>query len=90
MNFLRAEILIASAGQAVDVTLSRGGANVMLMTDANYEQYSRGFPFEYHGGNVPGVHTLIPVPFPGKWNVVVDMGGAPGTVAASYAVVPMA
>jgi D-alanyl-D-alanine dipeptidase len=87
MNYLHARFN-AERGATVDVTLSRRGANVMLMTDEQYDHYSRGDAFDYYGENFQTVRARVEIPSSGNWNLVVDMGGAPGSVTASYAVVP--
>lgn len=59
------------------------GANVFLVNDQNYKRYRRGDNFYYYGGHFTGSPVVIRPPTPGAWNVVVDLGGAAGTISAS-------
>lgn len=79
----------AYEGARIEVMLSRPGANVMLMTDAQLTRYERGENFEFYGGNYSNqtVAELV-APRTGMWNLVIDLGGAPGTVSATYSVFP--
>jgi Domain of unknown function (DUF1883) len=67
----------------IEVVLN-GPANVMLMDSTNYEHYARGESYRYHGGFArDSPFRLIP-PHPGRWYVVVDLGGYAGHVRAGY------
>lgn len=87
MRFLH-ERFHATAGSVVEVTLSRRGANVMIMTDANFRHYERGEDFSYYGENFEGTLATLAIPNAGYWNLVVDLGGAPGTITATFSVIP--
>ena len=80
MNHLQQEMDL-KAGDVVEVTLD-GRANVMLLDPSNYDRYSRGESFRYHGGLAETSPTTLTVPKDGHWSVVVDLGGYPGHVRA--------
>ncbi len=84
MNHLRQEIELTT-DDVVEVTLD-GRANVMLLDSANYDRYRRGESFRYHGGLAERSPARLEPPHPGRWNVVVDLGGYPGHVRAGIAV----
>lgn len=87
MRFLHEEIELAHPAN-IDVTLSRPNANVLLLDAANYWRYSHAQPYEYRaGGWTTVITTRLRAPYAGHWHLVVDLGGAPGTIAASYAIV---
>jgi hypothetical protein len=77
-------------GARVEVTLSRRGANVRLMTDLDFNRYQNGAEYSYYGENVDGTLYNLFAPEAGWWNLVVDLGGAPGSVNASYSIFPPA
>lgn len=60
-----------------------GQANVRLLNEANYNHYRRGSGHRYHGGLAKKTPTFLTVPGPGRWHVVVDLGGYAGSVRAS-------
>jgi hypothetical protein len=84
MNYLHFEVDLG-ADDVVEVTLEHP-ANVLLMDDANYRNYAAGRTYRYHGGHVTESSVGIRSPGPGHWNVVVDLGGYPGTLRASVGV----
>ncbi len=69
----------------VEVSLD-GRANVMLLDSANSERYRGGESFRHHGGLAERSPALLTAPHPGKWHVVVDLGGYPGHVRAGIQV----
>jgi hypothetical protein len=73
----------AGPDDVVEVVLS-GPANAMLLDSANYEHYRRGESFEYHGGFAKESPFPITPPHPGRWHLVVDLGGHTGQVEAGY------
>lgn len=85
MNFLHAEF-DAMAGDVVEVTLAGNAANVRLLDPANYVVYQTGGNHAYYGGHYTMSPVLIPVPHAGHWHLTVDLGGAAGTVSASFRV----
>ena len=87
-HFIHYELDFAE-GDVVEVifdahyTLGNSGANIQLLDDANFALYRQNKPFEYTGGssNTSPVH-LAP-PSPGRWHLVLDLGGGPGRLRAS-------
>ena len=71
----------------IEVTLDNQ-ANVYLLDLENYNKYRQGQPFEYHKGLWATVSPVrIRPPYQGLWTVVVDLGGSPGQIRASTAVI---
>lgn len=85
MNFLHGDLRELTEGDVVEVTLDHA-ANVQLLDTANYEQYRQGRPYRYYGGYAKESPVRLTVPSPGRWHLVVDLGGGIGTVRASYRV----
>jgi hypothetical protein len=83
MNYLQAE-LDAAEGNVVEVTLSGSAANVMLMDRPNFVRYRAGQGYSYFGGHFDHSPARVVVPRTGRWHLIVDLGGAPGTVSANY------
>jgi hypothetical protein len=84
MDFLHKDLQLAE-GDVVEVTLDHA-ANVQLLDAANYEQYREGKPYRYHGGYAKESPVRLAVPTPGRWHLVIDLGGGTGSVRASYRV----
>jgi hypothetical protein len=84
LNFLHSEFE-AGSDDVIEVTLD-GQANVLLLDPSNFNSYKDGKSYRYHGGlaNVSPVR-LVP-PHPGRWHVVVDLGGYAGSVRAGMRV----
>ncbi len=70
----------------VEVTLDHP-ANVMLLDPSNYLAYQQKRTYRYHGGYATKSPFRIRAPYPGKWHLVVDLGGGPGVVRASGTVI---
>lgn len=85
MNFLRYEVWMRNPGDAIEVILS-GHANVLVMDDGNFLNYQSGRHFVYYGGYYTHSPVVIVPPSTGHWNVVIDLGGAPGHVNATVRV----
>jgi hypothetical protein len=81
-EFLHKEI-DAGPEDVLEVTLDHP-ANVLLLDPTNYDLYLRRQPYKYHyGGYVTQGSFRIRPAFKGRWHVVVDLGGGPGTVTAA-------
>jgi hypothetical protein len=80
MNYLHREF-DAGPGDLIEVALD-GRANVMLMDGTNFDHYRKGEPFRYYGGLAAESPARLDPPHPGRWHVVVDLGGYPGTLRA--------
>jgi hypothetical protein len=70
----------------VEVTLDHA-ANVQLMDSSNYDNYRSGRQFRYVGGYVKQSPYLVTPPRYADWHLVIDLGGAAGTVRASARVI---
>ncbi len=81
MNFLHYDLQLQS-GDVVEVTLDKQ-ANVQLMDDLNFSNYKRGQRFRYYGGLAKQSPFRVAAPHSGHWNLVIDLGGYPGSVRAS-------
>lgn len=84
MNYLHKDFDLAD-GDVVEVTLDHP-ANVQLLDAANFELYRRGKPYRYHGGHAQESPARLSAPSPGRWHLVVDLGGGVGTVRAAVRV----
>jgi hypothetical protein len=84
MNYLHNELQLHS-GDIVEVTLDHA-ANVQLLDSANFDQYKQGKRYSYHGGYYKETPVRLQAPCDGRWYIVVDLGGGPGTVRASLRV----
>lgn len=85
MNYLHTEVTTRT-GEAVEVVLQGQAANVLLLDDANYALYTMDRQYHYYGGHFTRSPALIRPPHPGRWHVVVDLGGGAGQVTASVRV----
>jgi hypothetical protein len=82
MEYLHKTLDLAE-GDVVEVTLAGNAANVFLMDESAFQQYREGKPYEYYGGYARNSPFRIQAPRPGRWHLVVDLGGLPGRVQAS-------
>jgi len=70
------------------VFLSRPGANVVLLDEANWWSYQRGLPYHHHGGGFFNATTArIRPPAFANWHLIVDLGGQPGDITATFRVI---
>jgi hypothetical protein len=89
MEYLHREFDL-SEGDLVEVTLAGNAANVLLLDDVNFQNYRAGRAYDYYGGYVRSSPYRIKAPRPGRWHLVVDLGGAAGRVQASVRVISRA
>lgn len=54
--------------------------NVLVMDDANFNNYRRGGRFQYYGGHYKRLPARISVPHSDHWNTVIDLGGGRATI----------
>lgn len=64
-------------------------ANVMLLSDADYNHYKAGRSFRYYGGFFTHFPARLSPPHFGRWHVVLDLGGGSATVNHSLRVIKM-
>lgn len=81
MNYLH-YVLDLDEGEAVEVTLDKA-ANVRLLDEVNYGRYKRGDRHEYRGGYAKVAPLVLEPPRPGRWHLVIDLGGYAGRVTAA-------
>ena len=86
MQYLHTPLGERQAGDVVEVTLRGTEANVLLLDSGNLAAYRAGRRYHYRGGHYRQSPVRLPVPYPGSWHVVVDLGGSPGSVNASVRV----
>ncbi len=86
MNFLNYEVW-TKAGDVIEVILTGNSANVLLLDDLNFANYRAGKPFKYFGGYYEQSPVALNSPAPGKWHVVIDLGGRPGHLNAAARVI---
>jgi Domain of unknown function (DUF1883) len=84
MKFLHWEV-DAVEGTVVRVDLDTQ-ANVMLLDDSNFLSYRRGASFNYRGGLARRSPVRLVPPHPGRWHLIVDLGGYAGRLNASVSV----
>jgi len=87
MNFLQYDLGHRSAGEIVEVTLTRG-ANVRLMTSSEFSNYRNGRRHRFIGGLAKSSPINLQIPYSGRWLVAVDMQGLQGSTKASVRVKP--
>lgn len=85
MNYAYYEFT-TSAGRVIEVTLDKQ-ANVLLLDSANYDNFRRGRNYRYQGGLATQSPCHLTVPHSGHWYVVINLGGAAGTVRHSARVI---
>lgn len=87
MKFLQYDLGHRSAGEIVEVTLTRG-ANVRLMTSSEFSNYRNGRRHRFIGGLAKRSPINLKIPNSGRWIVAVDMQGLKGSTNASVRVKP--
>ncbi len=87
MNFLHYRV-ITRPGASIRVHLAGNAANVRVMDDINFQKYQQGLQHTYYGGYYTMTPVVIRPAISGNLNVVVDLGGLPGTVNALVEVLP--
>jgi hypothetical protein len=84
MEFLHQKLDLG-ASDVMEVLLDHA-ANVQLLDPSNFDHYRNGRPYRYYGGYATESPYRIPAPHAGTWHLVIDLGGAAGTVRASVRV----
>jgi len=74
--------LNAGPRDTLQITIDQS-ANVLLMDDANYQQYCKGQGHTCYGGPAEKGTVTLKAMRPGRWHIVVDKGRAGGVVTAS-------
>lgn len=89
MESLHQEFDLAE-GDIVEVTLAGNAANVLMLDAGHFQNYRQGKPYSYNGGYARTSPFRIQAPRPGRWHLVVDLGGGAGRVQASSRVISRA
>ena len=84
MEFLHEEFDLQPE-DVVEVSLN-SQANVILLDSHNFSNYTQGATYRYYGGHAEKTPVRLSPPHPGKWHVVVNLGGYPGSVRAGVRV----
>jgi hypothetical protein len=84
MNFLNYEVS-TGPNSMIEVVLSGTAANVLVMDEANFQSFRSGSNHRHYGGYYTQSPIFIKAP-PGRWHVVVHLGGAAGRVSATVTV----
>lgn len=84
MDFLHQDFQIGPE-QTVEVELDQQ-ANAMLLDDIQYDNYRHGRQFTYFGGLAKQSPVHLSPPHTGHWHLVIDLGGAAGTLRHSVRV----
>ena len=87
MNYLHYDLSL-SDGDIVEITLDKQ-ANVRLLDSSNYTSYQNGAKHRYYGGLAKESPVRLPAPHPGRWHLVIDLGGYAGQVTASVRTIRM-
>ena len=69
-------------GDVIQVSLDKR-ANVLLLDQCAFQNFKNGRRYQYRGGLARQSPIRLRTPYPGDWNVVINLGGYPGTVQAS-------
>jgi hypothetical protein len=84
-DFVEYDLGQLPAGSMVTVTLAHR-ANVHLVDSSNLDCYRRGEDFRGIGGEAVRSPVHLQTPSAGHWYVVLDLGGATGTIESSVSV----
>lgn len=85
MEYLHQEMTL-NPDDVLEVSLDHP-ANVQLLDPSNFLAYQQKRPYRYYGGHATQSPFRLRAPHAGKWHLVVDLGGAPGTVRSSVRVI---
>jgi len=85
MDFVHYDLNQLSGGQVIQVTLANA-ANVRLLDATNFSLYRQSGQYRYYGGYVTQSPYAVRVPVPGRWHLVIDLGGYAGQIRSSVRV----
>jgi uncharacterized protein YaiE (UPF0345 family) len=84
-SFVKHDLGSLQGGELVTVTL-RGRANVRLLDATNFQRYQRGEQHTLIGGQALHSPFRLRVPHSNHWYLVLDLGGAAGTIHSNVTV----
>ena len=82
MQFIKHDLGQLSGGEIAEVTITNA-ANVRLLDSHNFLMYRSGRRHKYSGRHDQQSPVRFAIPRPGRWYVVVDLGGYAGEVGSS-------
>ncbi|MDE2818213.1 MAG: DUF1883 domain-containing protein [Chloroflexota bacterium] len=85
MQFIKHDLGQLSGGEIAEVSIT-SAANVRLLDSNNFLKYRSGQRHKYTGGHYTQSPVQFEIPRPGRWYVVVDLGGYAGEVGSSIRV----
>jgi hypothetical protein len=88
MKFTHYDLKQQKRGTRVRVTLKGNAANVRLMDGSNLSAFKARRSHRYAGGHYNRSPVDLVIPRDGHWHVVVDLGGASGSVRSSIELLP--
>ena len=80
MNFLHRQLDLQPE-DVVEISLN-SLANVLLLDLPNFSEYEQKSEYQYYGGHAETTPVRLSPPHAGRWHLVVDLGGYPGSVRA--------
>ena len=86
MNYLKFDLGTLGSGRIVEVTLQGSAANVRLLDNANFYNYTRNKAYNSIGGFTKTSPITFHIPTHDHWYVIVDMEGLKGKPEASVKV----
>lgn len=81
MNYLHYSLDL-QANELVEIELDKQ-ANVRLLDEGNFSNYKNRKKYQYFGGLAKKSPARLAPPRAGRWHLVIDLGGYPGSVQAS-------
>jgi hypothetical protein len=87
LQFIHTDLGQRKRGEIVEITLT-GGANVRLLSSADFSNYKNGRQHRYIGGLAKKSPVRLQIPSSGHWHVAVDMQGLRGSTRSSVRVLP--
>lgn len=83
--FVKYDLGPLQGGELVTITIKER-ANVRLLDASNLRNYETGQRFLFHGGQALRSPLHLRVASPNHWFIVIDLGGAGGTIHSNVSV----
>ena len=87
MQFIHTDLGQRKRAEIVEITLT-SGANVRLLSNADFSNYKNGRQHRYVGGLAKQSPVRLQIQNSGHWHLAVDMQGLRGSTRASVRVLP--
>lgn len=88
MEFIKFDFGQLEKGRIVEIILRGNAANVQLLDNINFNNYTNGRQYRYIGGLATRSPVRLTTPYSGHWYAAVDMRGLRGAVSVSAKVLP--